>query len=56
MDTGDHLMTESGNSIKTVHERDFQNRGMPTNETDLIETECSLSFKNLDKDIRCKKR
>ena len=33
----------------TNHARDFQNRGMPKNETDLTETECSLSFKNLDR-------
>jgi len=41
----------SGNSIKTVHERDVQNRGMPRNETDIIETDCFLSFKNLDKTV-----
>ena len=47
----DTIDTESGSLIKTVHERDVENRGMPTNETVLIETECSLSFKNLDKTI-----
>ena len=46
-DTGE--LDEEGNSIKISHARDFQNRGMPTNETDLTETECSLSFKNLDR-------
>ena len=47
-DTGE--LDEEGNSIKiTTHARDFGNRGMPTNETDLTETECSLSFKNLDR-------
>ena len=44
---------DTGNTIKsttsTNHARDFQNRGMPRNETDLTETECSLSFKNLDR-------
>ena len=47
-DTGE--LDDEGNSIKiTTHARDFENRGMPTNETDLTETECSLSFKNLDR-------
>ena len=47
-DTGE--LDDEGNSIKiTTHARDFGNRGMPTNETDLTETECSLSFKNLDR-------
>ena len=47
-DTGE--LDEEGNSIKiTTHARDFENRGMPTNETVLTETECSLSFKNLDR-------
>jgi len=47
-DTGE--LDEEGNSIKiTTHARDFENRGMPTNETDLTATECSLSFKNLDR-------
>ena len=46
-DTGE--LDEGGNSIKISHARDFENRGMPTNETDLTETECSLSFKNLDR-------
>ena len=44
---------DTGNTIKsttsTSHARDFANRGMPRNETDLTETECSLSFKNLDR-------
>ncbi len=45
-DTGE--FDEGGNSIKEVtHARDFENRGMPTNETTLTATECSLSFKNL---------
>ena len=45
-DTGE--LDDEGNSIKiTTHARDFENRGMPINETVLIETECSLSFKNL---------
>ena len=45
-DTGE--FDEGGNSIKiTTHARDFENRGMPTNETTLTATECSLSFKNL---------
>ena len=47
-DTGE--FDEGGNSIKEVtHSRDFENRGMPTNETNLTATECSLSFKNLDR-------
>jgi len=46
-DTGE--LDEEGNSIKISHARDFQNRGMPKNEIDLTETECSLSFKNLDR-------
>ena len=46
-DTGE--LDDEGNSIKISHARDFQNRGMPKNETDLTETECSLSFKNLDR-------
>ena len=47
-DTGE--LDEEGNSIKiTTHARDFENRGMPTNETDLTATECSISFKNLDR-------
>ena len=45
-DTGE--FDEGGNSIKEVtHARDFENRGMPTNETNLTATGCSLSFKNL---------
>jgi len=45
-DTGE--LDDEGNSIKiTTHARDFENRGMPTNETNLTATECSLSFKNL---------
>ena len=45
-DTGE--FDEGGNTIKiTSHARDFENRGMPTNETTLTATECSLSFKNL---------
>ena len=47
-DTGE--LDDEGNSIKiTTHARDFENRGMPTNETDLTATECSISFKNLDR-------
>ena len=47
-DTGE--LDDEGNSIKiTTHARDFENRGMPTNETALTATECSLSFKNLDR-------
>ena len=47
-DTGE--LDDEGNSIKiTTHARDFENRGMPTNETVLTATECSLSFKNLDR-------
>ena len=52
----DTVDTESGSLIKTVHERDVQNRGMPTNETVIIETKCFLSFKNLDKDIEVAKK
>ena len=33
----------------TTHARDFANRGMPRNETDITETECAMSFKNLDR-------
>ncbi len=33
----------------TTHARDFANRGMPRNETDITETECALSFKNLER-------
>ena len=47
-DTGE--LDDEGNSIKiTTHARDITNRGMPTNETDLTATECSISFKNLDR-------
>ena len=46
-------INEEGETItkinSTTHARDFENRGMPKNETDLTETECSLSFKNLDR-------
>ena len=45
-DTGE--FDEGGNTIRSVtHARDFENRGMPRNETNLIATGCSLSFKNL---------
>ena len=43
-------LDEEGTTIgkNTVsHQRDTENRGMPRNDTDLNETECSLSFKNL---------
>ena len=44
---------EEGETItktnSTTHARDFANRGMPRNETDITETECAMSFKNLDR-------
>ena len=45
-------INEAGESITKdpiVYARDFASRGMPRNETNLTETECALSFKNLDR-------
>ena len=44
-------INEAGESITkdVVYARDFASRGMPRNETNLTETECALSFKNLDR-------
>ena len=44
---------EAGETITktntTRHARDIANRGMPRNETNITETECAMSFKNLDR-------
>ena len=46
-------INEEGETItktnSTTHARDFANRGMPRTEPDLNETECAMSFKNLDR-------
>ncbi len=46
-------INEAGETVtktnSTTHARDFANRGMPRNETDITETECAMSFKNLDR-------